>query len=236
MAYGTSTDGSYYDEELMAEWRYIFDPTNTFDENGADSFEKKWWDKFGQNNTASPWTGYTPDAYLNPEKLRYWLDIIDTTSSIGKYSVQRIGRRSVVTEDSKVNEVFSREINDIVFVEAPVNEEDWEKAMDKVKKEYIPIGQTYSFIQSSQWSMFKEINSYGTCYEGVRNQLYQYIVFNSSVNVTTIPLLYLTANECLRISFPEFGIVGDFVVNTISFNFSNQPTMTLGLQEAFVIT
>ncbi len=46
LAYGSSTSGSYYDEELLAEWRLIFDPTSTEDK-GKDSFEKKWHDKFG---------------------------------------------------------------------------------------------------------------------------------------------------------------------------------------------
>lgn len=80
------------------------------------------------------------DVYTNPEKLRFWLDIIDTDATIGQYSVNRIGRRTKITEDSKVNEVFSREIHDIVFIEAPIEESEWEKVMDKVKEEYIPIG------------------------------------------------------------------------------------------------
>lgn len=132
--------------------------------------------------------------YTNPEKIRYWLDFIDTTSDIGKFSINRIGRRTKVTEDSKVNEVFSREINDIIFIQAPVDEKEWEKAMERVRREYIPIGQTYAFVQGEQWAYFKEKNSYGTCFEGVRSQLYEHIFYNSSVSLTTIPLLYLDGN------------------------------------------
>lgn len=39
IAYGTSTDGSYYDEELMAEWRNLYDPTSTILLAGSDSYE-----------------------------------------------------------------------------------------------------------------------------------------------------------------------------------------------------
>lgn len=146
MAYGSSTDGSYYDEELMAEWRNLYDPTSTIELEGPDSFEQKWEDKYGTGGDAPIWQGYRVEVYTNPEKIRYWLDFIDTTSELGKYSVSRIGRRTVVTEDSKVNEVYAREINDIVFIEAPVDEKEWEKTMDRVKREYIPIGQTYAFV------------------------------------------------------------------------------------------
>lgn len=130
MAYGSSTDGSYYDEELMAEWRLIFDPDN-------DKFKEDWEDRFGDS---VPWTGYIVDAKIAPEKLRYWLDLIDTSSSLSKYSVNRIGRRSVIKEDSKINEVYSREITDIVFIEAPKTEAEWEIASERIQREYIPIG------------------------------------------------------------------------------------------------
>ncbi len=66
--------------------------------------------------------------------------------------------------------------------------------MERVRREYIPIGQTYAFVQGEQWAYFKEKNSYGTCFEGVRSQLYEHIFYNSSVSLTTIPLLYLDGN------------------------------------------
>lgn len=234
MAYGTSTDGSYYDEELMAEWRDLYDPTSTVLLVGSDSFEQKWIDKYGTGDQAPIWTGYRVEVYTNPEKIRYWLDFIDTTSDIGKFSINRIGRRTKVTEDSKVNEVFSREINDIIFIQAPVDEKEWEKAMERVRREYIPIGQTYAFVQGEQWAYFKEKNSYGTCFEGVRSQLYEHIFYNSSVSLTTIPLLYLDGNQMVHLNFPERGVTGDFVINTIGYQFGGQ-TMTLSLQEAMVL-
>lgn len=232
MAYGTSEDGSYYDEELIAEWRNIFDPTSTKDK-GSKSFEKLWIDKYGDSGS-NPWTGYTVDALANPEKLRYWLDILDSSGPIGKYSVNRIGRRTVITEDSKINEVFSREVNDIVFIEAPSTDNEWQIAMDKVKQEYIPVGQTYAFVQPDIWKYFKEQNSYGTCYEGVRSQLYEHLIYNSSVSLTCIPIFYLDVNQCIRLNFPEYGVVGDYTINQISFQLGGQ-TMQLSCQEAMVV-
>lgn len=70
-----------------------------------------------------PWAGYHVDVVKNPGKVRYWLDIIDNGGEIGKYSISRIGRRSVVKENSQINELFSNPINDIVFLDA--SNEDW---------------------------------------------------------------------------------------------------------------
>lgn len=241
MAYGTSTEGSYYDEELLAEWRFLFDPMSTFDRDGADSFQKKWEDKFGTSDDATtynisrPWTGYNVDVYANPEKITYWLDLIDTTSNLGKYSVDRIGRRTIVTEDSKVNEVFQREINDIVFIEAPRDTKEWEETMERVQKEYVPVGQTYSFLQQDQWNYFKEVNCYGTCYEGVRGQLYSNLLYNSAVSLSTIPILYLDVNQCVRLSFQDKGVSGDYIINTVGISLGNTPSMTISLQEAMVV-
>jgi hypothetical protein len=42
MAFGSSTHGSYYDEELMAEWRQLYNPTSTILALGSRSFEQAW--------------------------------------------------------------------------------------------------------------------------------------------------------------------------------------------------
>lgn len=38
----------------------------------------------------------------------------------------------------------------------------------------------------------------------------------------------------IHLNFPNKGVTGDFVINTIGFNLTGQ-TMTLGLQEAMVV-
>lgn len=94
IAWGSSVEGSYYDEELLAEWRKLYDPYNT-------DFYNDW--KLEIN---SAWYGYNPDILFAPDKINYWLDIVDINSSVGKYSVNRIGRRTTVSNNSKIHEVF----------------------------------------------------------------------------------------------------------------------------------
>lgn len=229
LAYGSSTEGSYYDEELLAEWRAIYDPTSS----GAklDSFKNGWEDHYGTGATSAPWAGYIVDVKVAPEKLRYWLDIIDTTSFIGQYGVNRIGRRSKVTENSKINVVFETHIPDVVFVE---NVGDTQSMQDNIKY-YISIGQTFCFVNSEQLPWFEKRNSFGTCYEEVRSMLYNYLIYNASVSLTCMPIFYLEPNAVIRLNLKDLGIVGDYVIKNISWSIGNGGTMSLSLNESITV-
>lgn len=231
LAYGTSTEGSYYDEELMAEWRNIFDPSSTWDLKGMDSFQRSWEDHFGEDNDETPWAGYTVDVKIAPEKLRYWLDIIDTSAGVGVYGVNRIGRRTIAQENTKINQVFEGEIPDLVFIENTGQPQE----MIENTQYYISIGQAYSFVNPDQLQYFQEVNSFGTCYESVRAMLYNNLIYNATASLTTIPILYLDINKVVHLNFPELGVTGDFVINNISMQFGNNPTMSLSLNEAIVM-
>lgn len=231
LAYGTSTEGSYYDEELMAEWRNIFDPSSTWDLKGMDSFQRSWEDHFGEDNDETPWAGYTVDVKIAPEKLRYWLDIIDTSAGVGVYGVNRIGRRTIAQENTKINQVFEGEIPDLVFIENTGQPQE----MIENTQYYISIGQAYSFVNPDQLQYFQEVNSFGTCYESVRAMLYNNLIYNATASLTTIPILYLDVNKVIHLNFPELGVTGDFVINNISMQFGNNPTMSLSLNEAIVM-
>nr|DAO08724.1 MAG TPA: hypothetical protein [Caudoviricetes sp.] len=87
---------NYYDSELIAEWRNLYDPLN----------EK--WDEYDHWN---------PDVFNNPENLNYWLDFIDTGSEMGKYSINEIGRRTKVVNSSDITSVYNMEAPDIIFIE-----------------------------------------------------------------------------------------------------------------------
>lgn len=232
LAYGQSTEGSYYDQELLAEWRNIFDPSSTFDLKGIDSFERGWEDHFGEDNKEAPWSGYTVDVKIAPEKLRYWLDLIDTSADVGVFSVKRIGRRTIAQENSKINQVFEGEIPDLVFVENKGNNSE---EMISNTQYYVSIGQAYSFVNPDQLQYFQEVNSFGTCYESVREMLYNNLIYNASVSLTTIPILYLDVNKVIHLNQPELGVVGDFVINNISLQINSNPTMTLSCNQAITM-
>lgn len=249
--YGNSTDveiasdgatkqlGEHYFEELRAEWRLIFNPESSIQNLGTESFEQKWKDTYGDKR-GKPWGGYHVDVANNPGKVRYWLDIIDSSDEIGKYSVDRIGRRSVIKENSQINELMSAPINDIVFLDG--SNEDW-KYKEQMNGQgiqgriayYDSIGQTWAILSKNVMPLFETINSYGTCFDDIRQLVYTNLVYNSSITLTCIPLFYLDVNKVMRLNFPEMGVKGDYVLNQISWTLGATATMNLSLQEALVI-
>lgn len=233
LAYGSSTDGSYYDEELMAEWRNIYDPTSSFANKGAESFQLKWEDHYGADNEQAPWSGYNVNVKVAPEKLRYWLDILEANSTISKFGVNRIGRRTMVKENSQINEVFPPDVPDIVFI---VNKDFNSQQLSEKTQYYIGIGQDYCFLHPDQAVYFEQRNSFGTCYEDVRAMFYNNLIYNTTVSLTSIPILYMEVNKVVHLNFPELAISGDYVIGSISFSIGNGGgTMSLSLNEAVVM-
>lgn len=217
LAYGSSTRATYYDEELIAEWRNIFDPNNM-------EFKEAWETKFGEGT----WTGYCVDAAAAPHKLRYWLDIIDESSAIGQYSVSKIGRRSKVIENNNIDEIFHLDPPDLVFVDVTLSE------MEKAKRieYYNSIGQDFAMISPSTMEYFTTQNSFGTCYEEIRSMLYNNLLYNTSINLTCIPIMYLDVNSVVRLNLPEVNINNDYIINSISLQIgASNTTMSLQLNE-----
>lgn len=88
----SSGEEGHYDDELIAEWRKLFDPT------------KEAWAETGFWN---------PDVKNNPNVLDYWLDFIEYEG----YSVNKIGYRTKVLNEKDVHTIYNRTIPDVVFVE-----------------------------------------------------------------------------------------------------------------------
>lgn len=253
IAYGTSTEGSYYDEELLAEWRNIFnpclediDPGVTVAESTSggysnpywSTFKDDWQDYFGQpivtNGVESnpiPWQGYIIDIISAPQNIGYWLDLIDTSSSLGGYSVEQIGRRTVAEDNSLINEVLTRDVPDILFIDSTQDAD----TVTAQTEEAISIGQKYCVVNSNYNFYLTTRDSYGCCYDDVRSLFYNYLIYNSSISLTSIPLLYLDVNKVIRLNFPDLGVVGNYVISSLSFDFSTMSSMSLSLTEAVVV-
>lgn len=242
MNYGNSATGNYaetnssnYDAELIAEWRDIYDPTNI---SGNDSFRELWEGYFTDQITgAKPWTGYTPDTIIAPQKLRYWLDIISSDAPIGRYGIDKIGRRTYTNENSKINEVYPEQVIDVVFFEIPSSAKDPDgKLLQKKQQEYMGIGQNFCQLKADQMNMLTAKNSFGTCYEDVRQAFMEHTIFNSGITLQIIPIWYLDVNRVARFANEDLDVNGDYLIDSIGWNLGQgSPTMNITLSEALVI-
>lgn len=203
---------SYYDQELLAEWRNLFDTLN-----------EDWYEINSQNKI-----GWNPIVTTDPSSVKYWLDFIDTGSSLGKYSVSKIGRRSKIVNDSFVGTVLNSIIPDIIFIENPENQTE----LEKIVAYYNSIGQKFCLLTTNQKQYF-DISATGpSAFDKIRELLYQYLIYNSQVTISCIPCYYYDINNLIYIKNKECGIDGNFVIQTLSIPLTYNGLMTITASEA----
>ena len=54
----------------------------------------------------------------HPDKLNYWLDIIDSGSDLGKYSINQIGCRTKAVNNNEIKTIYNKEVPDLLFIKA----------------------------------------------------------------------------------------------------------------------
>lgn len=194
---------NYYDAELIAEWRGLYDPT-----------KEKW-------KTTRYWN---PDVFENPEKLNYWLDFIDTGSAIGKYSVSQIGRRTKVINSSDINSLYNKEVPDIVFIE------NNSKAKDLIAQ-CQATGQQYFVWTPQLYSLFSISSTGISCFDRIREMMYQNLSYNTSISITCLPKYYMEPNNVIHIEDRESGINGNYQITQFSLPLAYNGTMSITATE-----
>lgn len=179
-------DGGYrysvYDQELLVEWRKLFDPNQ--------------------------WPGgWNPSVKDNPGALDYWLDFIDTSAEIGKYCVEKIGRRAKVEKtNTAIKTVYNKEIPDIVFND---NEGGFQ-----INPNMLATSSTGS-----------------SCYDKIRELLYKHLVYQIQTNITCVPIYHLEPNQIIHIENKEAALYGDFEITQLTIPLAYSGTMSITASE-----
>ena len=204
-----------YDQELIAEWRKLFDPNNS-------SWETEW-----NNNFSSKWEGWNPSVYLNPGSLSYWLDFIDTFSYLNKYAVTKIGRRTKVVNNNDIKSIYNTEVPDVIFLENIGN-------MSEQIKHYTSIGQKFCLLQKNQLDYFSTSSTASSAYDMIRELLYQNLVYNTQITISCQPKYYLEPNNLIYIQDSKSGISGNYNITSYSLPLNYSGTMSINATEALV--
>ena len=153
---------------------------------------------------------FYPEVLATPSDIDYFLDFIDSTAEISKFSVSNIGRRSKVVVDDSVNCVFAPEIPDFVIIEAGLEDTD-EKRLECEDRD-----QRYIQVSSPIFSMLAGGGQSNSAYEYVRDLLYQYTSYNESITLQCIPIYHLEPNTRIGVRDIESNIFGDYMISNIS--------------------
>ena len=215
-AQGQATEA--YDAELIAFWRLLYDPD-----------KKEWSDH------------WNPAVKDNPRDLIFWLDFIDVDSEVGKYSVSQIGRRMKVVNDDSVHILFNKEIPPIVFITdykevadlLEIDYKDEQEAKTKVL-EYCAANETEYYFQLSSQVQASFVNSSTgvSAFDTIRDLLYQYLVYNTTITISCLPRYWYEVNNLLYLENRDNNIQGNYVITQYSLPLTYNGTMSITLTEA----
>lgn len=208
----SSIDGDY-DQELIAEWRKLFDTLN-------EDWEKAW-----RENFESSWAGWNPQVFLSPNTLDYWLDFIDTFSYLQEYSVKNIGRRTKVLNDDNIKSIYNSEVPDVIFIENNENK-------DELILHYSSIGQKFCLLQSNQLDFFTASSTGASAYDKIREMLYLNLIYNTQITITCQPIYYLEPNTLIYAEDKNSGISGEYIISSFSLPLTYSGTMSINATEA----
>ena len=162
----------------------------------------------------------------HPETLNYFLDIIDTDSSLNELNVNNIGRRTNIINSQNINCLFEPDFLNIVFIQAGTDQTDeLQKECEQMQLEYIQV-------DSETYSKFATGGYLNSAYEQIKNEIYQYTNYNEQISLNTIPIYYLQPNSRIAVRDTATGIYGDFIIKNISLPLDVNGTMSISCIKA----
>lgn len=192
---------NYYDSELIAEWRNLYNPMN-----------KNW-------DATNHWN---PDVFNDPGSINFWLDFIDTSSALGKYSIKNIGRRTKVVNNNDIKTVYNSEVPDVVFIEG--------LDQDLIVK-YQGIGQRFFILTNEYYDMFSISTTGTSCFDQIREMMYQNLCYNTTISLTCLPKYYIEPNNIIRVEDKDSNIYGNYQITQYSLALTYNGTMSITATE-----
>ena len=66
-----------------------------------------------------------------------------------------------------------------------------------------------------------------SCFEKIKDLLYQYTHVNNTISITSLPLYYLEPNTRITVEDELAGIYGDYIIQSISLPLDISSTMSI---------
>ena len=206
------TDTGYYFAELKESWPQIYDLANQ---------------QFFADTTDQP---------LRAAQLcdGYWfLDFIDASGPLGKYSVNNIGRRTDAVIDEDVNCLFEPEIPNIVFLNLDLSDTDPDEFND-LRNECLASGQPYAQTRGEVFNALATGGYHNSAWDRITLELYSHTTYQTSVSLTALSVYYLEPNVRVRINDSVTNTYGEYMISTISIPLDVGSVMSVSCSECTV--
>ena len=155
------------------------------------------------------------------ETLDYYLDFIDSNSKIGQLSIDKIGKRTKVLVDDKINCIFEPEIPNVVILEAGAPD------ITKLEEKYKSRGEIFTQVSSELYSKMVLGGTFNSALTAMRDLLYQYTNYNESISLNAIPIYHLEPNIRIEVQDSRSNIFGEYLINSISIPFDIGSQMSI---------
>lgn len=210
--YNNSIDQGYYFAELQNGWPQIYDLK-----------EQRFW-------------GEAEDESLQARVLtdgNFFLDFIDSSGPMGKWSVSNIGRRSDVVVDDDVNCLFQPEIPNIVFLNLDLQDTDPEE-FQKLRDECMDSGQPYAQTRGEVFNAFSTGGYHNGAYDRICAELYTHTTYQTTISLTAVPNYYLEPNSRVRIEDNSTQTFGSYMIQNLSLPLAIGSPMSVTLNECMI--
>ena len=157
----------------------------------------------------------------NPSGLDYYLDFIDTFAEIGEFGVNNIGRRTKVSNDDSVNCIFESDVPDCILIETG------QITTEEYREECEEKGQTYYLVKPYIYDLLSAGGQQNSAYEAIKNLLFLYTHYNTSISISCLPIYYLEPNTRITINEKTCGINEDYIISSMSIPLDSNGTMTI---------
>ena len=177
----------------------------------------------------------------------YFFDMIDaSSSSLGMYSVQNIGRRMDVYNNDDINCLFQPLIPDVVFLNKDNPTMNWSenttitelRKMDDIKdllaaqkEECNNNNQPWVQVSDNIYANFITGGYLNSAYDIIKYELFVHTKFQKVVSLTSLPVFYLEPNSRVEVSEKTTNTYGDFMIQTINLTLGPGANMATTLNE-----
>ena len=200
-----------YYSDLQGFWRQLYNPMKTDNDKllaeigGFEYYNSEGSD--GKGNDAY----WNKQIHLDPNKLNFWFDFLDTEGDLGNYSVKKMGVRSKVVNETSIKSIYFRETPEVLFIVSP------KESLEEIQMAYMPI-----WIQDSMEGLFYRSAQGAAAVSKANELIYQYTATVEGISITSIPIYYLQPNT--RIYVKSYG---DYTLDKITYSLSYNGTMSL---------
>ena len=173
------------------------------------------------NPTLGLTKGFKDYVYNDPLRLLYWLELLDDTGQYAKYSVANIGRRTYAIEDKNAIYLYPPKAPSLVWVDS--SEEELKGIKD------IEIFNGYNCIKMPEElsSAVVAAQDGKSCFEVIREALYQHLSLQETITLQTLPILWLEPNTMIEVEDSKSNIYGNYIISTLNIPLTYNGNMSI---------